>query len=108
VHGIQNAEPSSAALPFERRSAPRWESHTQVTALELSGERFGQIHELAVDNASHGGLAATSPIAIQPGTSVTLGFSQPGQLARQGVIRRCDPCGEGYRVAIQLQLGLAA
>lgn len=79
-----------------------------ATAFGLEGEHFGIMHEMTMCDCSHGGIAAISDDPIHPGTVVSIGFQQPGMIARRGVVRRCEPCGEGYRVGIEYQMRQAA
>jgi hypothetical protein len=93
---------------FERRQVDRWPAQGVATAFCLSSDAFGQMHELALVDYSHDGLGAMCSQPIAPGTEISVGFSMPGHLARRGTVLRCEPCGEGYRVAVQFQLRLAA
>ena len=93
---------------FERRQGDRWSLAGVATAFELAGERFGRTHTLRRCDYSGGGLGGVSDTAIAPGTSVSLGFETRGYPARHGVVARCMPCGEGYRVAICFELRRAA
>ena len=95
-------------MPFERRWSPRWPVDGQATVLRVAGERFGETHELTLLNLSGGGLGARCDMPIEPGATVSVGFAQRDQLARRGTVTRCVPCGNGYEVAIQFELGLAA
>ncbi|UCD74978.1 MAG: PilZ domain-containing protein [Phycisphaerales bacterium] len=95
-------------LRFERRCIERWPMEGAATAFGLAGEHFGHIHEMTMCDYSHGGMGAISDTPIEPGTQVSVGFQQPGVVARRGVIRRCYPCGNGYRVGIQFELRQAA
>jgi hypothetical protein len=107
AEAIEN--PSIAGpLRFDRRLNDRWTVHGVATAFRVSGDRFGHMHELRLTDLSHEGLGALSDSVIEPGTTVTLGFSNPGYLARRGTVVRCLPCGEGYRVAVRFEHRLAA
>lgn len=93
---------------FERRLADRWPLDGVATLFELAAESFGQTHTLRTCDFSHGGMGALSDTMISPGTSVSIGFQAPGYPARHGVVARCLPCGEGYRVAIYFEMRRAA
>jgi len=95
-------------LRFERRDVDRWPIEGVGTAFRLSGEKFGQMHDLRMLDYSDDGLGAISDTVIDPGTIVSVGFQAPGYIAKRGTVLRCTPCGEGYRVAIQFQARLAA
>jgi hypothetical protein len=106
-HGEYETDPPPT-FTFDRRAAERWTAPGPATAFRLSGGQFGQILDLDTVDLSAGGVAVTCADPIEPGAMLSLSFSQSGQLARRGVVRRCVPCGEGYRLGIQFQLGLAA
>jgi hypothetical protein len=95
-------------LRFERRSVDRWPTQAAATAFCLSGERFGQMHDLTVTDYSFEGLGAWSNTVIEPGMTVSIGFQAPGRTAKRGTVLRCIPSGQGYRVAIQFEARLAA
>lgn len=82
--------------------------NTAATAFELAGQNFGRMHRLKVVDASHDGIGAISDTVLMPGSVVSLGFASPGQTARRGLVLRCTPCGEGYRVAIEFEARQAA
>jgi hypothetical protein len=108
VTAFDHADSIPPTLRFERRQVDRVPTDGHATALRVGGDCFGQIHDLRLVDYSVGGLAAICGDPIEPGTALSLGFANPGWLARRGVVRRCLPCGSGYRVAIQFELGLAA
>ena len=93
---------------FDRRRSPRWDAYGSATAFILDGESFGRMHTLQLTDAAQDGIGADSNDAISPGTMVSLGFEDPGQIAQQGVVVRCLPTGDGYRVGILFQRRLAA
>lgn len=95
-------------LTFERRSAERWGMGGEATAFRLQGEEFGRMHGLSMRDFSPGGVGAVCADAIEPGTLVSIGFQQPGVVARRGVVRRCVPCGDGYQLGVQFELRQAA
>lgn len=95
-------------LRFERRAADRWPLNGAATAFCVSGEKFGQMHDMCVLDYSFDGMGALSSTPIDPGTVISIGFQAPGYTAKRGNVLRCVPCGNGYRVAIQFQARLAA
>jgi hypothetical protein len=101
-------DPAPAPLKFERRTTDRHVVDGMATAFSLTGDRFGDLHDLLLLDYGGGGLGAVSDRPIEPGTTVSLGFADPTWLARRGVVKRCVPCGEGYQLGIQFQMGLAA
>lgn len=104
--GDSPAPPPS--LRFERRMTDRWAMEAAATAFELGGADFGRMHELKIIDASDAGVGAISRTVLEPGAVVSLGFAAPGRIARRGVVLRCEPCGEGYRIAIEFEARMAA
>jgi len=74
----------------------------------VAGEGFGQIVDLKLLDYSHYGLGALGDDPLEPGAVISVGFQQPGQMARRGVVVRCSPCGKGYRIAVRFEHRLAA
>lgn len=97
-----------APLPFDRRHEPRRPAQGLATVFRLDGLHFGRMHDVSLRDASAGGIAATCPAPIEPGTTVSIGFAQSGRLARRGTVVRCTPCGDGYALGVRFALGLAA
>jgi hypothetical protein len=104
----ETAIQQSDSLPFERREVDRWSTLAAATAFCLGGERFGEMHDLSVLDYSDDGLGAICDTVIPPGEVVSIGFQSPGLIARRGVVLRCQPCGQGYRVAIRFESRMAA
>ena len=96
------------SLPFERRQINRWPLEGAATAFELGGEAFGQMHTLRLLDFSDRGVGVISDTMIAPGTTVSIGFDRPDCVARRADVIRCEPCGEGYRVAMRFQARMAA
>ena len=93
---------------FERRSEDRWPASGFAVAHLVSGDRFGERCPLRLCDESREGVGALSNRAVEPGTPVTLGFSEPAQPFRSGVVLRCLACEEGYRIAIRFERRMAA
>lgn len=93
---------------FERRQSDRWSAQGNASAICLTGDAFGRIHDLSLTDYSHDGMGAICEQWIAPGAEVSVGFAAPGRLARRGTVLRCEPCGHGYRVAVQFQARMAA
>lgn len=109
MSGIAHAEVGRPEVfKFERRSSPRHEVEGVATAFCLDGERFGDVHDLTLVDYGAGGIAALCDRPLDPGTSISLGFADQRRLARRGVVKRCQPCGAGYRIGVQFLMGLAA
>lgn len=97
-----------APLRFERRANDRWPVQGVAKTFRVAGERFGEMQVLKMIDYSWDGLGAFCPEPLEPGTIVSLGFQEPGYMTKRGVVLRCLPCGDGYRVAIQFESLLAA
>lgn len=93
---------------FERRQHDRWSVTGVATAIGLGGGEFGRRYVLRLSDFSDAGLGATCDRVMTPGTSVVVAFQAPGLRHKQGVVARCLPCGDGYRVAIVFERRLAA
>jgi hypothetical protein len=101
-------EPAPQPLPFERRQVDRWPADGAATAFELGGDDFGSMHALRMLDFSDHGMGAFSDTVLTPGTTISIGFQAPGCIARRGDVVRCEPCGEGYRIAVRFQARMAA
>ena len=97
-----------APLPFERRRHDRRPMQGAARAVLLDSEHFGQMRQLALLDYSEGGVGAISSAPINPGSSISLGFTSHGYPAERGTVVKCTPCGAGYRVAIRFDLRMAA
>lgn len=95
-------------LPFDRRLRDRWPADGVAKVFHVAGERFGEVHTLKLIDQSHECLGARCAWPIEPGTIVSIGFTAPGAAPRRGVVVRCAPCGDGYRLAIRYELRQAA
>ena len=109
-HGVTEADhdPAPAPLRFERRVHDRWPCRGTATAYRVAGQRFGQRHVLKLIDESCEGLGAITAQPLEPGAVVSVGFATLGHPAKSGVVLRCAPCGDGYRVAIRFEHRLAA
>ena len=95
-------------LRFERRCLDRWPQSGVAAAYGAAGEHFGRRYVLRMLDVSVAGMGAKADRPIELGTVVTVAFAAPGHPVRNGVVTRCLPCGEGYRVAIHFETRLAA
>ena len=95
-------------LRFERRRFDRWPQSGVAAAYGAAGEHFGQRYVLRMLDESEAGMGARTNRAIDVGTVVSVAYAMPGYPVRSGVVVRCLPCGDGYRVAIRFDLRLAA
>ena len=110
--GAMPHAPEDAAGPsplrFERRRADRWPMTGVAAAYGAAGDLFGRRYVLRMLDSSDDGVGARTDRPITPGTIVSVAFAAPGQPMRTGVVVRCLPCGDGYRVAIRFETRLAA
>jgi hypothetical protein len=109
-HGVTEADrdPTPPALRFERRLQDRWPCRGTATAYRVAGQHFGQRHVLKLVDESCEGLGAITAQPLEPGAVVSVGFATLGLPTKSGVVLRCAPCGDGYRVAIRFEHRLAA
>jgi hypothetical protein len=107
-HGATDADGGPAALRFERRLHDRWPCRGIATAYRVSGQRFGERHVLRLLDESCEGLGALTSRPLEAGTIVSVGFATLAHPAKSGVVLRCAPCGDGYRVAVRFETRLAA
>lgn len=96
------------ATDVERREHDRWNVQGVATAFCLAGEHFGEMYELHMLDYSDHGLGATCDTAVPPGSVVSIGFQAPGYLAKRGEVIHCQPCGQGYRIAVRFDSLAAA
>lgn len=97
-----------APLRFERRNQDRWSLGGVAKVFRVAGERFGEAYTLKTVDYSPDGLGATCAWPLEPGTVVSVAFPAPGYTAKNGVVVRCLPCGDGYRLAIRFDRAMAA
>jgi len=103
-----DTDPAPEPLRFERRQVDRWPLDGVATAFHLGGDEFGQMHTLRMADYSHAGLGAECDEPIHPGSLVSIGFQAPGYVAKRGHVVRCEPNGDGYRVAVVFEHRMAA
>lgn len=98
----------SGPLRFERRQSDRWPAGGLAKAYRIAGERFGEAYTLRMIDSSRDGIGAMCSWPLEPGSVVSVGYPAPGYPVQTGVVLRCLPCGDGYRLAIRFDLALAA
>jgi hypothetical protein len=72
-----------------------------ATAFCLGSGHFGKMFTMEACDYCSGGMAALSSEPLPAGCDVSIGFEARQCLAGRGTVLRCQPCEEGYRVAIQ-------
>jgi hypothetical protein len=101
-------EQAMGSLRFERRQHDRWPITGVATAYRAGGDRFGETATLKLLDYSAGGLGALCDEPIEPGSVISVGFHEPGCPPEYGVVVRCLPCGDGYRIAVCFERRMAA
>jgi hypothetical protein len=90
-----------ARTPAERRRSPRAHVDGHATAFCLGGGHFGQMFTMTACDYGTGGMAAVCRQPLPAGCDVSVGFEARQCDAGRGTVLRCQPCEEGYRVAIR-------
>jgi hypothetical protein len=90
-----------AESPGERRLSRRAEAEGCATAFCLGGGHFGQMFTMKACDYCEGGVAVYCRTPVPPGSDVAIGFESRHCSAGRGTVLRCQPCEEGYRVAIR-------
>lgn len=93
---------------MEQRTQNRWPVNGTATAFCLSGDQFGQMHDLQMLDCGQGGLGAMSSDPLETGALITIGFEHSGYTAQQGKVVTCHPWHRGFRVAIRFEGAAAA
>ncbi|MCA9292073.1 MAG: PilZ domain-containing protein [Phycisphaerales bacterium] len=107
LHSVP-ATTTESTLRFDRRRGHRSPAQGLATIFCLGSDRFGEDHDLRMIDWSDGGMGAIASDPLEPGALVSIGFQTPGCLGRRGVVTRCLPCGEGYRIGIRFESRMAA
>ncbi|MDY7107764.1 MAG: PilZ domain-containing protein [Planctomycetota bacterium] len=94
-------DPARVDRRTERRRSPRAPVEGHATAFCLGGGHFGETFTMDACDYCPGGMAAVSSEPLPAGCDVSVGFEAPHCLAGRGRVLRCQPCEEGYRVAIR-------
>lgn len=94
-------------LKFNRRAGVR--RRVQGEAMAAGYGRAGSITvRVVLIDASYSGIGVDSPVEFEVGTEIKLHFNGQVLAGRHGLVARCDPRGEGYRVGIDTASGTAA
>lgn len=90
-----------------RSDAPhrRLPVYGSATAFELSGQHFGQMHNLRQLAFTSAGLEADSDDGIHCGIAVTVGFQAEEHSARRGRVTACEQREEIYHIAVAIEPG---
>lgn len=106
-HAISDRIYEPKPLKFNRRAGVR--KRVQGEALAAGYGRAGSITtRVVLIDASYSGIGVDSPIEFEVGTEIKLHFNGQVLAGRQGLVARCDPCDEGYRVGIDTASASAA
>lgn len=111
-----DARPADAAcagsrpdtLRFERRRNARTACSGTAIVTDLSGEHWGERHDVDLVDLGAGGLGAISDRPMPPGTAVSVVMRDKLHGFRRGVVVRCLPCGHGYRLGLAFEQRMAA
>ena len=87
----------------ERRHAPRLTLDSCATAFCLGGGRFGQIHSMKTRDYCREGFSALSSRPLEPGCAVSIGFEATDCRAQRGIVLRCEPSRDGFRIAVRFE-----
>lgn len=102
--------PASSLDPMrlERRSSVRLPARGDLVATYRGAD--GRVGLTPVDlvDTSDGGVGVRSPVAIEPGMTVTLRDARTRQPWSDAACVRCTREGSGYRVGLRLNRRLAA
>ena len=94
------AELLATDFKVERRQNPRWSVPGQASVLAL-GSGLGRLVELDELDGSPWWIGGRADEALEPGTRVTIGFSDPSARSAQGTVMRCGRQGARFRIAIK-------
>jgi hypothetical protein len=84
----------------ERRQQPRWQVPGTASMLAL-GSGLGAMLELDQLDGSPWWIGGSADEPMNPGTRVSVGFSDPSARPAQGVVMRCERKGARYRIAVK-------
>ena len=94
-------------LKFNRRAGVR--KRVQGEALAAGYGRAGSVRvRVVLVDASYSGIGVDSPVEFEVGSEIKLHFNGQVLPGREGLVARCDPCAEGYRVGIDTASASAA
>ncbi len=87
-------------LPFERRSCTRHPAIGTLEAVQCDGFTRPVVVKLRLFDEGSGGLSAQSDKPMPPGSKLRVRTCPATGVWRDGVVLRCQPIGDGYRVAL--------
>lgn len=92
----------------ERRRTPRRRVSGAAMAVFATGKAAGTLTRVDLLDASYTGLGVMSPVAVEPGTSVSV-IPEHAMSPRQvGIVIRCEQMDEGFRLGVQCRAQKAA
>lgn len=84
----------------DRRKTPRRTMTGGGMAVFSSSLGAGTLARVELLDASWTGVGISSPIAVEPGTSVSLVPDSPAWPRQTGIVVRCQHTGCGYRIGL--------
>lgn len=87
--------PFQTRLVFDRRRLPRKAFEERAMAVFSTNSADSVLTSVTIVDASHVGLGLRSPIAVEPGDSVSLLPDSPMWPRQIGIVVRCEPCEDG-------------
>jgi len=95
-------------LTFDRRRTPRRTVCGGAMAVFASGHGAGTVARVELVDASWNGLGLVSPVAVEPGASVSVLPEHAMSPRQTGIVVRCDKTDTGYRLGLQCRIQRAA
>lgn len=97
-----------APLKFERRASARYGAIGTLEAMSCDGEKPPSMIRLSLIDESAGGIAAMTQSPMAPGSRLRVRTCPVTGMWCDGVVIRCSPAGQGYRVALAFERRRAA
>jgi hypothetical protein len=107
AHEVASIDPL-APIPFERRAHQRHEMMGELEAVRTDGLSFPATMRLKMIDESVGGVAARVDAPVPPGARLSVRTCPITGQWRHGVVVRCYPSGDGYRLGIAFERRRAA
>lgn len=95
-------EPKGDTLRFDRRRAPRTPAEGEGVAacMPTTQKGGGKVVPIRVLDSSFGGAGLATGVPIEVGTPMTVVLRTPAPRVRSGVVVRCEPATDGFRVGL--------
>lgn len=86
---------------FDRRRGARRRAQGEPMAIFSDAEGRHLIARVELLDSSDSGLGFLCPLDVEPGMGVALNTAGPGRPRFVGLIARCDPHGDAYRIGVR-------